>query len=636
MQLSKPCVLELFEPKRRYIIPLFQRQYVWSRDEQWEPLWEDIRAKTEQHLADAPSTPHFMGAIVTVGVQLFIKQVPSLNVIDGQQRLTTFQLFLAALRDVAQARGLADMAEDLKRHTLNPGQMTNPEEEKFKVWPTAADQAHFRAVMTAGSPAEVFRLCGHEKAKKATDLPNLAGAYVYFYEVLDSFAAENGDEQAATRLEAVQFALQQGLQLVAIELEGEEDPQVIFETLNARGEPLLPSDLLRNNIFLRATKAGEAPQALYDKYWAPFDIRTETDAKGKESYFWKVEERQGRLKRARLDLFLHHFLVLKTLGDVNIGRLYQTYKAWVLGPVKPFATVEAELAELSRYAAAFAQFFRPDAATRLGRLAARLQELDTSTVYPLLLFLLVDAKLAPAELEGMLDDLESYLVRRYLGGLSTKNYNKVFTLVLQGLSRAEKVDRAALQALLLAQEGDSGLWPTDQQLRSYLRTHSLYDGRKPGRIKMVLLALEAAAHTSKQEAVSIHGDLTVEHVMPQQWRKTWPLADGEVAGPEDEGTAEVDVRDGLVHTLGNLTLLTQPLNSSVSNGPYADKRKEIVANSLLKLNAYFQTQETWGPVEIAARADMLFGLACKVWPYPLAVQEKRVPASLDAASTLAP
>lgn len=633
MQLSKPFILELFEPKRRYLIPLFQRQYVWSQEEQWTPLWEDIRAKTEQYLTEAPGTPHFMGAIVTVGVQLFIKQVPSLNVIDGQQRLTTFQIFLAALRDVARFQGFDEMAGDLQRHTLNPAPLANADVERYKVWPSAPDQVYFKMVMTGSSPAEIFKLCGHHNAKKVADLPNIAGAYVYFYETLESFALEDGPEQVAARLEAVQFALQQGLQLVAIELEGEEDPQVIFETLNARGEPLLPSDLLRNNIFLRATKSQEDPQDLYERYWAPFDIHRTIDNKGKESYFWKIEERQGRLKRARLDLFLHHLLVLKTLSDVNIARLYQTYKDWVMAPNPPFATVEAELAELTRYAKVFEQFFAPDSATRLGRLVSWLQELDTSTVYPLLLFLLVDAKLPPAELDGILEDLESYLVRRYLGGLSTKNYNKVFAMILLGLSKAEHVERGVFQALLLAQAGESNLWPTDEQLLNYFRSRPIYEGGKPGRIKRALLALEQAGRTSKQEVITIHGELTIEHIMPQHWRTTWPLQSGALCGALDEGSPEVVTRDSLIHTLGNLTLLTQPLNSTVSNGPYDAKRKEITANSLLQLNAYFQTQDHWDPATITARAEALFKLACKVWPRPHGVQEKLIPASPKGSAT---
>ena len=151
---SKPLsVYDLFDHKRRYVVPLFQRKYVWSHDDQWEPLWEDVRSKAAQRLeqpADDNITPHFLGAMVLNQMQTFGNAVPSYTIIDGQQRLTTFQIFLAAFRDVARQHNAVSFAEEIERYVRNTGLMENEAIERFKVFPTKSDQPQFVDVMTAG------------------------------------------------------------------------------------------------------------------------------------------------------------------------------------------------------------------------------------------------------------------------------------------------------------------------------------------------------------------------------------------------------------------------------------------------------------------------------------------------------
>jgi len=153
MQAFTRSVFDLFAPKKRYLVPMFQRPYVWGLEKQWEPLWEDIRNKAQQHLdANEAVDPHFMGAIVINQLLTFGAQIPAHEVIDGQQRLTTFQLFLTAFRDLSKAFGDEDIGADLQTHTLNSGKKSLPEEE-FKVWPTRADQTAFTRCLKAGSKA---------------------------------------------------------------------------------------------------------------------------------------------------------------------------------------------------------------------------------------------------------------------------------------------------------------------------------------------------------------------------------------------------------------------------------------------------------------------------------------------------
>ncbi|MNY19294.1 hypothetical protein D3C86_1527200 [compost metagenome] len=143
--------------------------------------------------------------------------------------------------------------------------------------------------------------------------------------------------------------------------------------------------------------------------------------------------------------------------------------------------------------------------------------------------------------------------------------------------------------------------------------------KSSARVAMMLRALEEASVNLKREDIIIKGGLTVEHVMPQSWGANWPLP--ESVADKEEAAAE---RDRLLHTLGNLTLITQELNSSVSNAAYAERRPEITKQSALRLNAYFQDVAVWDEAAIIQRGEHLFELALKVWPYPATTGAKVV------------
>jgi len=165
---------------------------------------------------------------------------------------------------------------------------------------------------------------------------------------------------------------------------------------------------------------------------------------------------------------------------------------------------------------------------------------------------------------------------------------------------------------LLALKGDSQIWPDDDTFRSAWLSRPLYQSLRAGKTRMLLEALELAQRTSKQENVPLPGGLTIEHVMPQAWEPDeWPIAD-----PAETGKV---IRNQLLHTIGNLTLVTQPLNSALSRGPFKNKRPEIT-KSLLMLNSYFQRDEfcsataVWNEEIIMKRSSELFIVAKNVWP----------------------
>lgn len=616
MHAYKRTIFALFDGKRRYVIPLFQRQYVWGRDRQWQPLWDDVRKQADLVLAGEPATsPHFLGAIVLAQVQTYGDQVPAHEVIDGQQRLTTFQIFLAALRDATAESGINEIAEELKAYTVNTGMMEKPDDEKFKVWPTHADIPQFRDVLSSGSrdkveekhPARYYR-------KKLQPRSTMIEAYLFFHTTVKEYV-NAGPEEPRARARAIYGALRDRLQLVSIELEQSDDPQVIFETLNARGEPLLPSDLLRNFVFLRAIRTGEDSRALYEKYWQPFDLEPLDPARPEGERFWKSEERQGRIRRPKLDLFLAHFLAMKKRTEVNAGRLFAEYKDWAAPKPpapKPYSSVEAELTDLTKYAAVFRRFLLPDASSRAGLFALRLRDLDTTTVYPLLMAILAGGRVAPEHIDPIVTDLESFLVRRLVCDFTTKNYNRLFLQLLNDLDNTTVTPDAFRQAML-SRAGDSTQWPNDDEFRKAWLGKPLYEQLGPGRVEMILRAIEHSLQNDKNEKITIHSDLSVEHVLPQSWGAHWPLPNGT---GEDADSDAAEARNRLLHTIGNLTLLTQKLNGSISNGPFSAKQAEISKQSALRLNTYFQGLAAWGEDAILDRGKALFEVATKIWPYP--------------------
>jgi Protein of unknown function DUF262 len=209
---------------------------------------------------DAPL--HFLGAMVLDQKQTPTTHVERRQVIDGQQRLTSLQIFISAFRDLCREQGCEELAKECDAFTQNRGLMAEPKIDRFKVWPTQLDRPQFTDVILSGSRAELEKkhpLVKAKWARKAAARPRMVEAYLFFHDQLSEFflGSENeppleADQPLAARLEECFQALKNSLQVVTIDLQPSDDPQVIFETLNARGEPLLPADLLRNYIFLRA------------------------------------------------------------------------------------------------------------------------------------------------------------------------------------------------------------------------------------------------------------------------------------------------------------------------------------------------------------------------------------------------
>ncbi len=620
MKPSTLTVFELFEKERRYVVPLFQRPYVWTEEKQWQPLWEDISAKADELLYMGDDSievgTHFLGAAVLSEIKTFGRQVAAREIIDGQQRLTTLQIILTAFRDIVLARnGDESTVKILNRLTLNDCRMED-QYEQYKVWPTTADRRVFETVVNSGTPQrldEIYPLTRIPRTQRFYERPRLTEAYQFFHKKIWEYLHQTEDNgrqdegNSLRRLDSLIDAITKFMQIVVIELEDKDDPQIIFETLNARGEPLLPSDLIRNFVFLEATRRREDVERLYRDYWQHFDEYQDGDAS-----FWKEDERQGRLFRPRIDLFMFHFLVFQTGRDFLITHLFQEYRRW-WNELPDSFSVEKRLQIIHKYSQVYKGFFQSSGKpSRLDLFVHRLSMLDTSTVYPVLLFLFGgEAQIEAVERDGVIVDLESYLVRRLVCRLSSKNYNRIFLTLLRNLRRGERLDRGTVRQLLLELKGDNVRWPDDAEFGKAWMINPLYLWLTQVRVRMLLEAIDLQLETGKQEQLHIKSSLSIEHIYPQ--------------APQAGAWSPLD-QEALVHTFGNLTLLTQNLNSAISNGPFSAKRPEIARQSRLRLNAYFQdydNDDVWSAADIVKRGAELYNIAHNIWPYPLSSNDQR-------------
>jgi uncharacterized protein DUF1524 len=238
---------------------------------------------------------------------------------------------------------------------------------------------------------------------------------------------------------------------------------------------------------------------------------------------------------------------------------------------------------------------------------ARLEVADTQTLTPLLLWLFANTN-GPVRLQA-LSALESYVVRRTLCRLTPKNYNRLFLELLRRLGDGAGPAGVIVEEYLAGQGSVSGMWPSDAEFAASIERLPLYRLIKRDRLQRVLLALEAHLTTARTEPVPPSRKLSVEHLLPQAWSENWPL-------PLDPAEAEAvrQERESVLHTLGNLTLVTGSLNAGMSNAAWSRKRQHLLANSALTLNR--SLPDHWDVQEIKARGTMLAATASALWTRP--------------------
>ncbi len=576
----------LYTKSVSYRIPQFQRAYAWNKESQWEPLWEDVEEMANRELNRPRSfdaRPHFMGAIVLQRQSNKTGEVEKRLVVDGQQRLTTLQLLIKATEKAFRAQNETDRANRLKRLTKNDDiHLAGDEGNDTKIRQSNQnDQTAFQYIVRDFSGPN--------------DLPHsrISQGLNYFEEKVSDWLGE-GDSDWDSKADALERTLTNGLKIAAIDLGDDQEPHVVFETLNERGEPLTQSDRIKNTVMYKADVIDD-PTTARD-LWGVF-----------EDDWWRGETKEGRLTRTHNDRFLNYWVTMKTMNDVSSDKIAKEFRKYLDYAGEPPIR---DIAEEIKDAGVFYRKLEEDTIPDMQAFLHRIKVLQLGVVTPILLWLNFH-KITGYRLSRSLSVLESYLVRRTLCGYASMGLNRYFVDLLKLL---EKGGQSAPDDLLIDQLSkattDSQLWPNDRIVEETLTTKPLKGNA--GRRTMILEAVESSIRTDKTEPLGATANLTLEHIMPQGWERHWQLPD-----PHDKNPELIERRKAAVGELGNLTLVTQKLNSSISNGPWSEKRQALDSHSSLFLNKTLldDAPDVWDEVAIRNRSHRLAQQIIKIWPH---------------------
>ena len=606
--------------RQRWCVPVYQRHYEWETGEngQLTRLWEDVEEKAAEVLTGARPYPHYIGAIIIAEpANQPYGTVRERLLVDGQQRITTFQLVLAAVRETARILALENIITITNTYLFNEinNAMKIPEIERYKLWPSSFDRDLYKNIADSEAAKlhsivpEAFFKNGRIKTGVA---PKLLNAFWYLYEQIYQFAsADNGDEATPeARLNAILTGFLGGFRVVVIQLHEKDDAQEIFASLNGLGKPLRPIDLIRNDVFYRARQAGENDQAIFDGQW-----------KNLEDPFWEVLTRQGRFHKSRVDFFLGHVLVAETGREINLGKLAAEYQSYARE--RDFPSVSDEIAHIVQYVTTYRTLIQAGSDNVVSNIANFLRVWDLTVFYPLIFFISVQS-IDNTEKNALFKLLESYIVRRDLCGLGAKNYNNVTIRCIQHL-RQTGCSVEMLGALFSEMVGNASRFPPDADVIERLAKRKLYGDLPTPRLRYVLQVLEEKKRTAFDETVIATTNATIEHIMPQTWAANWPLPDGSTAPTESSLAAlinynvtpevreQIATRERLVDSLGNLTLVTSSLNPSLGHESFPDKKSKL-SKSLLVLNREITGLDDWDEAAIESRGLELARLTTKVWP----------------------
>ncbi len=576
---------DLFQKEICYVIPEFQRPYVWDGDGRWGPLWEDVQNTADRYLerldqykgdkakAEGQTNPHFLGAVVVQQERTATDEIEQRVVVDGQQRITTLQLLLAAVEGVCKEAEKPNASKRLLKLVKNDEMYQ--EDDRYKLRPGLGDKEPFQRAIDAVSDMD------------SRDAPLVVQAYGYFRAQAAGWVHDGGPDEIGRRVEALEAAVTSLVHMVVIDLGELDDPHVIFETLNARGTPLLQSDLIKNYVLSRLDEKDQ------ERIWNDL-----------EEEWWRREITQGRLIRPQIDVALHYYLTMRKADEVSASKVFIGFKDYadskdVIEVVRDVKSV------LGKYR----EFRTSDDLFR-----TRMDVMQMGVVTPVLLRLLASYDQSDERFIQALYALESFMVRRMVCRMTTKDYNSMMQSLLRALPEEgmSAVDNTVVK-FLKEQEADARIWPDDKAVRESFQTLPIYRQLTRGRLRLVLEGIENQLRDDDKyaEHEAAPTGLSIEHVMPQAWRANWPLdpstADGEEAERE---------RGRHLHTMGNLTLTRFRLNARLSNASWESKRQTLGDHSVLFLNKELVRHETWDEQAIAARSEALATAFARAWPGP--------------------
>lgn len=540
MHAKETKLQEILEGTKQYVIPLFQRSYSWTSKE-WGILWKDI---TELAEMDNPRA-HFIGSIVNMPTTSVPHGVTKFLLIDGQQRLTTIFIILAILRNKAREAGNNKLAEKV-HNTLLVNQYEDGNDH-YKLLPTQLDRLSFMHIIDKDGDSD-------NQIKKA---------FLYFEKKFKNISCE---------LEELLKILTDYFSIVSIVLGTDDNPYLVFESLNAKGRPLTPADLIKNYFFMRIHQ--EKQYEIFNKFWLPMQTDLEDD----------------------MPEFIRHFMMRKG-GTVLKNDVYYSLKEQVNE-----GNAIDYIKELNQYSRYYKSFIHPESENnlRLRNCFFRMNRLEATTAYPLLLFFYGEYDTQRLSLNDFIDiltSLENYLIRRFVCDYKSNQLNSIFPTACSAIQSCQTEQMAEFFKMFLAGKG----YPKDIEFRTKFKETRMYgNGERKVKTRFILESLEKGYH--HKEKIDMN-NLTIEHIMPKTLSVWWQKSLGE---------DWENIHDELLNTIGNLTLTAY--NSELSNDNY-DAKRTIYADSHLELNKYLSGIISWNKEQILERSSLLTDKALEIWPY---------------------
>ncbi len=585
----------LFGDQVSFQIPQFQRPYAWAQNDQWMPLWADVRNVAERHLnlnGTGRVKPHFLGAIVLQHRESKTGEVTKRLVVDGQQRLTTLQLLMKAVQRAFQHADDTDRADRLRSLTENQDSHLGNENDR--------NDNQTKVRQSNLNDRDAFR-----EAIRDTSINEYGGnmpitkAFKYFDNEVKIWL-EDGSHARIMKAEALEDALTKHILIAVIDLDEDERPHLIFETLNARGEPLKQSDLVKNTVMYEAGVVDDAHAA--DRLWGMFN-----------DSWWRDPTGEPRTDRIQLDRFLNHWMIMRTRQSVPPNRTASEFRKFlehenfhpsmpvginkVADDIKGTGKIYKNILEVEVKDPDHEVFFK------------RMRVLDIAAIMPVLLHLKT-TNMPIERLNRCFQILESYIIRRMLNRNSIGTIGDITSSLLKNLHEEQKhqCPDVTIVNYLDSLTSVNTVWPNDRMLLEALEQRPM--AGTVARRKMVLEAIELDLRGDRAEPLGTTDKLTLEHIMPQRWETHYPLPPGKTS---QEVTEE---RNDAVKYLGNLTLTTNKLNASLSNSPWDEKRKTLHKHSSLFLNKDLVDNvyhKDWDEEEIYSRTTYLAKIILDIW-----------------------
>lgn len=557
MKATEANLLEFLSIRKQLVIPIYQRTYSWTRT-QCQQLWQDILRVAKDESIPA----HFIGSVVYIQEGIYhATSTQQMLVIDGQQRLTTVSLLLLAIANSVNDSH-PELSATIREYYLFNSLMRG--EQKYKIMLTQSDKQTFVHLL------------------EGLDLPTgfsrrLIENYQFFLDAI---------EKSKQDIEAI-FRGVSKLVVVDVSLDRHNDnPQLIFESLNSTGLDLTQADLIRNYI-LMGMPASEQEE-IYNRYWYP------------------MEQSFGHAEYARLfDRFMRDYLTVKSeSGSIpNIGEVYNEFKKYIQG--KDITQVVADVALFSKYFVRLA-FPEHNHDPEFRSALENINFLKVDVAYPFLLEVSDDFEqkglLSREDFIEILKIVESYVIRRAIVGIPTNSMNKTFATFKRSIHKQDYLESIQYAFMKL---DNYRRFPRDEEFKSNFMSRDIYNLQHQRR-NYLLSRLE---NNGRKEQVNIE-EYTIEHIMPQNPNLS-------AAWQRELSFGWKDIQMRYLHTIGNLTLTGY--NSEMSDRPFIEKRDLVggFADSPLRLNRDLAKLDRWGKEQIETRAEHLANMALKIWAAPI-------------------